>query len=437
MECLVSGTPFCLQNTFKGRLKETGAMMIVALAAVGCAKVETNEGDVLKEDTPIDFSWYTSRNIGTKADPTYFVGDVTTTGTERHLNSGTSMGVFGYFHPQTAGGAAGTWQTGAGAYNAPNLFYNEPVSIDEDNGTYSYDYEHSRFWPRNNLDKISFIAYYPWNELNTSGAATENTIVEPFLDSRSQREGMVGFYYVVPEKSEDQIDFMVSDLCLEQSKAVWTANNNTGLTGNANGKVKFFFHHALSQVRVKSVNFDTGGNTDIEVNIKYIVFRKVAVFGQCIPVPDFGNTTSTGRTPVTPTWPTGSLVDRRPNLTSGVTAKVCYDSSTDTWDVENFLLMIPHTFFTGATIEASFDVTRWKDINDKGYLEDGVTPDPEKYYYYYPANTLSASLTTTTVQEWEAGKIYTYNIVLDLKQIRVTADVVDWLDAGDDVIMDS
>ncbi len=408
--------------SFKGRLKETGAMVIVALAAVGCAKVETNESDVLKEDTPIDFSWYATRNTATKADPTYFVGDVSTTGQQRHLNSGTSMGVFGYFHPQD-GGAAGTWQTGAGAYNAPNLFYNEPVSISESAGTYSYDYEHSRFWPRNDKDKISFIAYYPWNELNTTGSATENTIVEPFLDSRSERQGMVGFYYVVPEDSGDQVDFCVSDLCLEQSKAVWTSNHNQGLTGTANGKVKFFFHHALSQIRVKSVSFDTGGNDKVDLKINYIVFKNVAVFGQCIPVPDFSTTTATGRTTVTPTWPTGTLVPRRPNYTSGVTADVCYDSSTSTWDVNKFLLMIPHTFFTGATIEVNFDVTR----KNMGTGE----------YYSYLGNTLSAPLTTTNVYEWQAGKIYTYNITLDLKQIKVTADVVDWLDAGEDVVMDN
>jgi hypothetical protein len=99
--------------------------------------------------------------------------------------------------------------------------------------------------------------------------------------------------------------------------------------------------------------------------------------------------------------------------------------------------MIPHVFFTGATIEANFDVTRWIDINDKAYLADGVTPDPSKYYYRYAGNNLSAPLTTTNVQEWEAGKIYTYNLVLDLKQIRVTADVVDWRDGGDDVSMDN
>ena len=86
--------------------------------------------------------------------------------------------------------------------------------------------------------------------------------------------------------------------------------------------------------------------------------------------------------------------------------------------------MIPHEFFTGATIEVNFDVTRKK---------DPVTGE----YYSYLGNTLSAPLTTTSVYSWDAGKIYIYNISLDLKQIKVTADVVDWLDAGDDVIMDN
>ncbi len=405
--------------------KRTTYILLLAalLSGFGCSKVETYVKDVLDEYVPIDFSWYSDRNLETKADPNYFVGDVNATGVERHLNSGTSMGVFGYFHPQNEG-AAGTWQKGAGAYNAPNLFYNEPVSITETSGTYTYDYANSRFWPRNKLDKISFIAYYPWNELNTSGSATEDTIVEPFLDNRSERQGMVGFYYVVPEDSGDQVDFMVSDLCLEQSKAVWADDNSQGLTGNSNGKVKFFFHHALSQIRVKSVSFVAGGNDQVDLKINYIVFKNVAVFGQCIPVPDFSTTTATGRTKVTPTWPTGTLVPRRPNYTSGVTAEVCYDADTDTWDVEEFLLMIPHTFFTGATIEVNFDVTR----KNEG---------PGSEYYSYTGNTLSAPLTTTNVYEWQAGKIYTYNITLDLKQIKVTADVVDWLDAGEDILMDN
>lgn len=419
-------------------------LLITALAALSlasCGKVETYVPDTLKEDAPIDFSWYTSRSMGssstpaTKADPNYFVGGTSPTGTStgRHLNDGTSMGVFGYFHPQD-NGSQGKWKHGTGVYNAPNLFYNEQVAISYNNGTgkYTYNYSNDRFWPKNERDRISFIAYYPWNALNTSGGASDETIVEPFLDTQSQREGMVGFYYVVPEESEDQIDFCVSDLCLEQSKVLWDADHTQGLTigtetsatADKTGTVKFFFHHALSQVRVKTVSFDTGGNEDVELKINYIAFKNVAVFGQCIPVPDFSSTTATGRTTVTPTWPVGSLVARRPNYTSGVTADVCYNSSTDTWDVSKFLLMIPHQFFKDASIEVNFDVTRKK---------DSVTGE----YYSYTGNTLSAPLITTSVYGWDAGKIYTYNITLNLKQIKVTADVVDWLDAGEDILMDN
>lgn len=425
-------------------------LLITALAALSlasCYKVETyvDTGAYLnydKSDSPVGFSWYTRRSLGlplsapvTRADTNYFVGGVSNTGTstERHLCDGTSMGVFGYFHPQNAG-SQGEWQHGAGVYNAPNLFYNEEVSISYDGSYYAYDYTNDRYWPKNTLDRISFIAYYPWNELNTSGSASSTTIVEPFLDSYKTREGMVGFYYVVPEDAAHHIDFCISDLCLEQSKALWDTDHNQGLTigtetsatADKQGTVKFFFHHALSQVRVKSVNFDDGGNDDIDVDIKYIVFSGVPVYGQCIPVPDFSSTTATGLTPVTPSWPVGSLVNRRPDLTSGVRANVCYDSGT--WDVENFLLMIPHEFKVDAKIIVNFDVRRRK---------GEVSGNTGGEYYPYENNTLEATLTTTNVYGWEAGKIYTYNITLDLKQISVTADVVDWLDAGEDVIMDS
>ena len=395
------------------------AMLALLAAVASCAKVEKIEEPL--GDEPIDFSWYASRNTASKADATYYVGG-TTLGQEHHLPVGTGFGVFGYFHPQD-NGVAGSWSD-AGE-NHPRLLYNEQVGIALDaHNDYQYNYTHSRYWPKNTLDRMSFIAYYPWNELNTTGTASVDAIVEPFLDSRYERDGMVGFYYTVPRASEDQIDFMVSDLCKDQSWALWHSDNTKGLTGNDNGKVKLFFHHALSQVRIKSVAFDTGGNDNVELKINYIIFKNVAVFGQCIPVPDFSTTTVTGRTTVTPTWPTGTLVARRPDLTSGVTAEVCYDAVHDTWDVDNFLLMIPHEFFTDATIEVNFDVFRAK---------DPVTGE----YYSYTGNTLSAPLTTNTVYGWQAGKIYVYNIVLDLKQIKVKADVVDWLDAGEDVILDN
>lgn len=416
-------------------------LALIALAAVSCARVETDftwneEFGYEESHSPVVFSWYAARNNGaTKANPDIYVGEGSS-----HLRSGNSFGVFGYFHPQsgtTSNPVAGGWKDGVNN-NYPNFFYNEGVSIAErPNGKYAYTYTNSRFWPRNEYDRISFFAYYPYNPGIAQGTPGPDTIVESFLDSNYEREGLVGFYYIVKEQADQQVDFMISDLCLDQNKAVWENNHSQGLTiGNdvsatedKTGTVKFFFHHALSQIRIKSVNFDASGNDKVTVNVNYIRFNNVAVFGQCIPVPDFTSTTSTGRTTVTPTWPANSLTNQRPDLTSGVQADVCYTDPDDptTLIPDNILLMIPHEFFTGATIEVNFDVTR--DLDDPN--------DPTGEHYEYLNNTLTAPLTTSKVYGWEPGKIYTYNINLNLKKITIDADVVDWIDAGDDVMMDN
>lgn len=400
------------------------ASLLLASACVQKLEYVDGTQDILAKDVPIDFSWYSNRQGSvTKADPDIFVGGGT--GSDTHLPNGQEFGVFGYFHPQYKSGGedmAGGWEDGINQ-NSPNLFYNEGVTISEDGGTYTYDYTNSRFWPRNKLDRISFFAYYPYNPGVADGTPAPGTIVESFLDKSYARQGLVGFYYTVPEKSQDQVDFMISDLCLDQSKAVWTQDNSKGLTGTNTGKVKFYFRHALSQIRVKSVEFDSAGNQDVDVTVNYIRFNNVAVFGQCIPVPNYANRdANTGRTPVEATWPAGTLSASRPNLTSGVAAKVCYDASNNLI-TENVLLMIPHLFFTGATIEVNFDVKRNKDASTGEYYE-------------YENNTLSAPLTTYSVAQWEPGKIYTYNIKLNLKKISIDAEVIDWIVAGDDVLME-
>ena len=384
------------------------------------------DNNVLGPDLPdekIDFSWYANRPAdgGTRANATYFVGGPGAAA-ERHLPVGTGFGVFGYFHPQHAG-VAGSW-TDNYSDNHPRLFYNEPVTVGSDGLAYTYTYSNSRYWPKNTLDRMSFIAYYPWNALDEDGSPNDDTVVEPFLDRHYERRGMIGFYYTVPSSADDAVDLMVSDLCMDQSYALWSSDHSQGLTGNANGKVKFFFHHALSQVRIKSINRgDVGSNEDVELKINYIAFNNVAVFGQCIPVPDDSHPSATGRVTVTPTWPAGSLSATRPDRTTGVSAHICYDEEHDSWDTDEILLMIPHTFLPGATIEVNFDLKR----------KHGATGE----YYNYLGNTLSAPLTTTAINGWAAGRIYNYNITLNLHNIEATAEVLPWLDAGEDVIMDN
>lgn len=401
-------------NTMKRRIFIFAVLVIFTLS--GCLKIEnyTNVDEqfgYVLSDMPVDFSGYATRQTAsTKADTDYFVDSGSS-----HLNAGTEFGVFGYFHPKYEVSSTtypGGWKDGVNN-NHPNLFYNEAVSVSESAGLYSYTYANARYWPKNAYDRISFIAYYPWSEVNAS-----NAVVEPFMDTKYEREGMVGFYYTVQEQAEDQVDFMVSDLCLDQSDA---AHVQTG-----SGKVKFYFHHALSQIRIKSLIVDREENEDVTVTVNYILFNNIAVFGQCIPVPDFTPPLAAdGRVPVTPTWPVEGLSVRRPHFRdypTGASADVCYDSDADTWSQEDFLLMIPQTFQPGANIEVNFDIVR----------KMGETGE----YYAYTGNTLSAPLTTYEVSGWQAGKIYYYNIALNLKEIKISADVVDWIESGEDLILD-
>lgn len=405
---------------------------VAALAlAASCAQVE-NYTPVIP-DSPVEFAWYSNRTSNaTKADPTYFVGDETVTGTQRHLPVGTAFGVFGYFHPQQTG-TAGSWDDSQPNY--PNLFYNEAVTVAQTSGTYTYNYTNSRFWPKNELDRISFLAYYPYNaHLNTDGSQNNNIIVEPVLDTRYKHKGMVSFNYRTPDNSENATDFMISDMCAEQSKAIWDSDPShatgiTGADGTENGtRVRFFFHHALSQVRVKSINFDTSLNGDVTVQVDSVKFNGIYVYGNCQPVPDTlangklnPDPTGKGRIPITEKW--SNLLDYRPGGKSGVKADRCFDASNN-FILNNVLLLIPQNPFpAGASIAVYYTLTRG---------EDPITHEK----YTYSKNVLSAPLTTTKVYGWDAGMIYTYNIYLNLKSINIKADVVPWLEAGEDVFME-
>ena len=386
-------------------------LLTAMLAAFACGKMEVL--DVPAED-PIDFSWYTKKSsAATKADE-FFVEST-------NLPLGSSFGVFGYFHPQQSG-TAGSW--GDGVQNSPNLLYNEEVAIGGTTSAYTYTYEHSRFWPKNTLDRISFFAYYPYqNHLDTDGTPNEDAVVEPVLDKNYEHSGMVSFNYQVKPDAANHVDLLISDLCKDQSKKIWDDNPTQGLTGTDNGKVKFFFHHALSLVRIKAVNFDASGNSDVEMTVNGIKFNNIYVYGNCLPTPGASDA-ATGRTTVTETW--SNLLDKRPGEAeaTGITGQIAYNPSTETWDKSKYMLMIPHSSFPlGSTISVYYSLTRSKD--DKTGEE-----------YEYSDNVLTANLASPTCSSWLPGKIYTYTINLNLKSISVTASVENWFPSGEDVFVE-
>lgn len=388
-------------------------------ALVSCARIET----LGEEDLRIGFDTYALRT--TKAGDSYIGGNGNNT-TNIPVNS--QFGVFAYFHPGDADAeppVTGKWNNANVNSNFSNMLLNEPVKRVEDGNTYDYTYSNSRYWPKNNLDRISFFAYYPYAknafvvDENAESDGTGITLLNPADNFQAYRANPVGFplfKFVVNTDASKQVDFMMSDMCLNQSK---NATPSPVLTGN--GDVQFTFHHMLSQIRIKTVDFEVE-NDDVHVSDISFRFLGVPISGILTPSIKAADLDANGL-PVNPnglahmnfSW--GSFNSSN----STFTAKTYDDNASDADKKAAILLMIPHEFSEDPDkdiAEVTFTITR--DPNTAG----------EHYSY---TGSLTASLASGGLTGWEPNKIYTYTIRVTLNAIEVNAVVEDWPEASTDV----
>lgn len=214
-------------------------LTLAALAACSKNEVETLDTDLV----PLDFDSYTLRPaqgsgndngwIPTKAGSSFVDSGQT------HLPDGSSFGVFGFFHPQV-GNSAGSWLDSNP--NHPDVMNNQRVDVSETAGVYTCTYTPRRFWSKNSKETISFFAYYPYD-----AGGTGYTIKS---DLTKDSDGMGTLRFRCSEDYTEQVDFMVSDLCMNQTKP---GNVLTGSAPADEGKVRFTFHHQLAQVRINTI----------------------------------------------------------------------------------------------------------------------------------------------------------------------------------------
>ena len=365
--------------------------------AVSCTR------DHLVETThAISFDTYAVR---TKAGDSYI---------SKNIPEGGRFGVFAYFHPAVSDKQAGSWtdkiQGGANA-NRANLMLNQPVEkICPSANTYSYYYpdNQSRYWPRNPNDRISFFAYYPYaaGGFNSdAGDVTGITLQDPDDDTYGYAHNPVGFpkfRFSVHKDPSEQVDFMISDMCLDQCRTT----EKKILTG-ADGTVMFTFHHMLSQIRIKEVKI-LSDNDKVTVTIDSVKFTGVPVRGIVTPsIHDISSVGDNGYARMDFTW-SGLYTDA-----DGFRAPLHHTGDSE------IMLMIPHTFTEKDKIEVYYSITR----------EDSELGE----HYTYRDNILSARLDASGITGWERNKIYNYNISFSLKDIRLTAEVEDWPEASTDV----
>ena len=386
-------------------------------ATVSCLRIETTGG----EDKRIGFDTYALR---TKAGDSY-VGGYQDAKSNIPVNS--KFGVFAYFHPGNAGtSTAGAWNNANVNSNYSNLMLNQWVQRQEPSeNTYGYYYpaSDSRYWPKNEYDRISFFAYYPFAsnafivDENAASDGTGITLQDPDDDHYGYSHNPVGFpkfKFTVNPDAAQQVDFMISDMCLNQSKSADV------LTGNDD--VQFTFRHMLSQIRIKQVDFDLDNDA---VSIDDVQFKFIGVPKSAICTPSIkASELDANGLPLDPDGRAEMAFNWSGfNSSNSEFVATIYDDDDSAADKQAaVMLMIPHTFSDdpGKDIaQVTFKVTR---------IDDQDTGE----YYEYTGN-LSTSLASGGLTRWERNKIYNYNIRITLNSVEFSAAVEDWPEASTDV----
>lgn len=404
-------------------MKMKKILYIFGLLAVlaSCARIET----VGEEDMRIGFDTYALRT--TKAGDSYIGGNGNST-TNIPVNS--KFGVFAYFHPGDANTSTiGKWNNANVNSNYSNMLLNEPVTRVEDGNTYDYTYTNSRYWPKNNLDRISFFAYYPYAENafvvaeNATSDGTGITLQDPEDDHYGYSHNPVGFpkfKFVVNKVASKQVDFMISDMCLNQSKKAHVLTGTDDDVHNVHD-VKFTFHHMLSQIRIKTVNFFKE-NDDVTVELVSFRFLGVPISGIVTPSIKPADLDANGEPVNANGFARMDFVwDGFNSSNSEFTATIYDDSGTAAEKQAAILLMIPHQFSEDTDkdiIEVTFKVTRATNASGEHYEYTGH---------------LSTSLASGGLTGWERNKIYNYTISVSLNDISLSAEVEDWPEASTDV----
>ena len=381
-------------------------VLILTLAAAlftACSQDTVTDGITTQpEQQPVAFGYYAARTATTRAQNTQ--QDQTTTRAQketfvdgtanRTIPKGQRVGVFGFYQGQE------NWKpktfTADFMYNQP-LVAGEATNVTEiaadgkANTTvvrcalnYVSDAD-QRYWPNTPGDKLAFIAYYPWNEAPTDDKlASLDTYVKPNF---TKGGGIGSFSFKVASKSENQIDFMVSDPVVDQIKP------------RINDRVRLTFHHALSAITASVTRsqdlIDVGGQI---ANISYSI-TGVRRQGTCQPTVD-----SKGR--MTFSWS---------DLT---TDNATFDTGNSTNEVERCLVMIPQPLST-AKLTVKYDIEFHETVGDQDYVS---------YSYRNNVATFDLSKTAggTGVAVWRPGLRYNYNVIVSLTGINFLPSIQPW-----------
>ena len=301
-----------------------------------------------------------------------------------------------------------------------NFMWNQMVTFHEDIDF--YEYTPLKYWPNEENDKVSFIAYYPYTDTNIVEAdpsnpvnpmSKESTGVIPLLTNSGT--GLPSFTFTVKEDADKQTDLLVSDLITDlpyhrdNESASGAPFDNLSIYD----RVKFLFRHALSKVEFRIV-----ADRDIYKDVARFKLNSLNItniYKDGTLTTDYAAATGT-----TLTW-------------SGQSTKHGTDETDPQYKIDfktiTPQLLMPQTLGDDAMINLDYEITFKSD--GTSYHYSGTTPVPDQEYTYRNAaslqlNTMKEIGTGDPLLEWKANHHYIYTIRLRANRIEFTGQVVEW-----------
>ncbi len=347
-----------------------------------------------KESRPITFTSYTTQPM-TRADSALLADNT--------IPAGRSIGVYAYYHDNT------TWSDAA----TPNFMCNQQaINIGFD---LPFSYAPLKYWPNENEDKVSFIAYYPYTSNTTADISTLG-VTALLLSSSDPASGLPTFRFAVNNDVKKQVDFMVSDLIPDLPKSrdtdpnPGTPFNNLTITD----RVRFIFRHAMSKIEFRVIVDPT-----VRKDLAYFTLKGI----QLTNIYDEAQLTPTYTPPIAP-------------ATKGTTAinwSDYSDSHKTTYDCKTTeaYLLLPQTLSDAARLTVTYDLAFKSEGTTYTYNADGNPVPTEEYVFAtrtttYQLNTLKKTGTTTPIDAWLPNHHYIYNLIIKPHRIEFTGQVVEW-----------
>ena len=326
---------------------------------------------------------------------------------EEGIDAGQSIGVYAYYHDNT------TWSAAA----VPNFMWNQQATCLEKGGNFSYS--PLKYWPNESEDKLSFMAYFPYTDVDAadpeSAESPTKTGLTPLMANSDA--GMPSFRFTVKESADDQVDFLLSELLPNLpngTSAVSPGNPDDRSTLTVTDCVRFLFHHMTSKVEFRIV-----AATEVRKDIAHFLLKSLSV----------SNLYKDGK--LTPTY----------NTSTGETAYAWSEQSAKhgTSPAYSFplktmtgYLMMPQTLSDDVKLSISYDVTFKSDGTTYTYDGEGRLVPQQDYTYSNDAtiqlNTMKRTGTDTPLTEWLPSHHYVYYIRIGAETIEFTGQVVEWLD---------